>query len=146
MYYIVLLDTACQAARTAANPQDSSTLPYLSLLTASGIQHRKASRAVKCFFFVTRIFISVLQRLKCSHFPSLTFFITSIFGSSQNPHSNINFLLAPQHRHGAEAPPQTCPTHTTHLYLGLSHTTTASCTEENLSPGFSPPQHFRHWT
>lgn len=52
----------CQATQTAANSQDSFKKPYLSLLAASGIQHREASREVKCFFFVTRIFIAALQR------------------------------------------------------------------------------------
>lgn len=62
MHYIVLLNMVCQATQTAANSQDSFKKPYLSLLAASGIQHREASREVKCFFFVTRIFIAALQR------------------------------------------------------------------------------------
>lgn len=52
----------CQATQPAENPQDSSKKLYPSLHTASGIQHREASRAVKCIFFVTRIFIAALQR------------------------------------------------------------------------------------
>lgn len=48
-YYTVFLNMVCQATQTAANSQDSSKPPYLAPLCSSGIQHRKASRAIKCF-------------------------------------------------------------------------------------------------
>lgn len=148
MYYVVFLNTVCQATQTAAG-LDSSKKLYLSLLTALGIQHREISRAVNCFCCTQEF---SLQPCKDKSIPTSLLSLSSslTFLATARIHTNINHLedsantFGPQetlHRQCLDLPHQlcetvwdrsyltTCPPHSTQL-----HTTAASHTEPNPCP------------